>query len=71
MAASRAAAVTPEARIVAIERGEVRADASVEASFHVLNGAVFSRIVLGGEAADDRLVDDVAEPVLSGLEAGD
>ncbi|MGI9659843.1 MAG: TetR/AcrR family transcriptional regulator [Gaiellaceae bacterium] len=51
----------------AIDRGEVRGDATVDASFHVLNGAVFSRIVLGGEIADQAFADELAELVLSGL----
>ena len=51
----------------AIERGEVRREASVDASFHALNGAVFSRIVLGGEEADERFADELGQLVLSGL----
>ena len=54
----------------AVEGREVREDASLDTTFHTLNGAIFSRIVLAGEQADDSFIDELAHLILVGLVRG-
>jgi hypothetical protein len=54
----------------AVARGEVREDADAAVTFHVLNGALFSRVVLAGEEADRDFLEGLARLVLEGLAPG-
>lgn len=49
------------------DRGEIRADADLEAAIDALHGAVFYRLLLSGEPLDEEFADRVAGQVLDGL----
>jgi AcrR family transcriptional regulator len=49
------------------ERGEIRADADLEAAVDMLHGAVFYRLLLSGEPLDGEFAERTAGQVLDGL----
>jgi hypothetical protein len=50
-----------------IERGEIRADADVEAALDLLYGPIYHRLLNGHAPLNDRFVDAVVDSVLAGL----
>lgn len=55
---------------VAIERGEIAANANVELALDLLHGPLYHRLLHGHLPLDERFVTDVVDSVLSGLAAG-